>query len=159
MKTMMSLLICLLFAVMTGCSGIDSRQSFDTKADFTSLKTYAWSPGVERSFSQPRYGDYFMTVTDKIMESKGFTRSSDSPDFWIEIPPSDRFKEVYSTAHGPVEFHQGKLIIQMREGSSKDLIWEGVAKVLMSEKYTPKEIEDGIQEATEELLKGFPPEQ
>jgi len=100
-----------------------------------------------------------MTVTDKIMESKGFTRSSDSPDFWIEIPPTDRFKEVYSTAHGPVEFHEGKLIMQVRDGNSKNLIWEGVAKVLMSEKYTPKEIENGIQEATAELLKGFPPDQ
>ena len=47
----------------------------------------------------------------------------------------------------------------MREDSSENLIWEGVAKVLSSEKYTMKEIEKGIQEATEELLKGFPPDQ
>jgi len=47
----------------------------------------------------------------------------------------------------------------MREGSSKNLIWEGVANALFSEKCTPKEIEDAIKEATEELLKGFPPNQ
>jgi hypothetical protein len=158
-KAQIIVLAVLITGLFMGCAQIDSRKSYDTQADFSSLKTYSWEPGVEQKFSRPEYGKYFLNLADTILESKGFTKTSNSPDFLIQIPSSDRFKEVYATLHGAVEFFEGKLIIQVRESDTNNLIWEGVARVYFTEKYTAEEVEKGIKDATEELLNSFPPDQ
>ena len=47
---------------------------------------------------------------------------------------------------------------QVRESVSRNLIWEGVARVYFSETYTTEEVNKGIKDATEDLLNSFPPE-
>ena len=158
-KTQIIFFAVLFTSFFMGCAQIDSRKSYDTQADFFALKTYSWEPGVEQSFSRPEYGTFFLELADAILESKGFTETSNSPDFLIQIPSTERFKEVYATQNGAVEFSEGTLIIQVRESISANLIWEGVARVYFSEKYTAEEVEKGIKDATEELLNSFPPEQ
>ena len=158
-KAQIILLALLIAGFFMGCAQIDSRKSYDTQADFSLLKTYNWEPGVEQAFTKPEYGKFFLKLADEILESRGFTKTTDSPDFLIKIPSSARFKEVYATIHGPVELFEGKLIIQVRDSNSNNLIWEGVARAYFSEKYTAEEVEKGIKDATEELLNSFPPEQ
>ena len=157
-KTQIILLAVLITGLFMGCAQIDSRKSYDTQADFSALKTYSWEPGVEQSFSRPEYCTYFLTLADTILESRGYKKTSENPDFLVQIPSSERFKEVYATPHGAVEFFEGKLIIQVRESVSRNLVWEGVARVYFSETYSAEAVKEGIKDATEELLNSFPPE-
>ena len=160
MKSQFLWLAILASFLVAGCAGIDSRRSYDTKADFASFKTYDWVPGVQQSFSQPRFGDFIIEVGDKIMESKGFTKTSDQPDFLIDIPATNRHKEVYTSIYGGrIEVFEGKLAIFILDGTSRDIIWEGAATISLKEMDTPEKVEERINISTYKLLKEFPPEQ
>ena len=40
MRAKAILLVCIIYLFLSACAQVDSRQSFDTQADFTALKTY-----------------------------------------------------------------------------------------------------------------------
>ena len=146
--------------LVAGCAGVDTRRSYDAEAAFATFETYDWVPGVQESFSQPRFGDFIIKVGDKIMESKGFTKTSDQPDFLIYIPATNRHKEVYTSIYGGrIEVFEGKLVINILDGKSRDIIWEGVVTMSLAEMDTPEKVEERIRISTHKLLGEFPPEQ
>jgi hypothetical protein len=153
MKTYNTLFTLCMFFLLGGCANIDARYSYDTHADFTALKTYNWLPDVQKSFSKPEYADYYVKLVNELLTSKGFTLSTDNPNFLIRTPQSSRYVERYLTMSGPLDMHEGKIMIEFLYSSSKDLIWQGVAKVT----YSPEQVNKSIDSATRELFKEFPP--
>ena len=156
MKTYNALFVFCMFLLMAGCAKVDSRTTYDTQADFEALRTYSWLP-VQESFSAPEYGEFYMVLMNELLTAKGFTLTNENPDFLIRTPKSARYSEVYSTMSGPIDFHEGKMIIEFVDGNTEELIWQGVGGAYFSEKYTPDEVKESIDMTTKELLKKFPP--
>lgn len=159
MKFEFAWIIILVSCLVVGCAKVETRTSYDTQADFSALKTYDWVPGVQQSFSQPRFGDYIVEVLDKLLESKGYKKTSEQPHFHINIPQVDRYKEKYATIYGEVEMSGGRLIIQFIDPKSRLRLWEGVSTFNIPEKYSPEEVEVIIDQSVRELFRNFPPEQ
>jgi len=55
------------------------------------------------------------------------------------------------------EYEEGTLVLDVVNGSEKDLIWRGTAKKTVDQNATPDKITKTINEAVKKLLKGFPP--
>jgi hypothetical protein len=147
---------CMIF-LMTGCAGVDTRQTYDTQANFEALKTYSWQPKTRESFSSLKVGDYVINAVNERMVAKGFTLTENDPAFLIRIPPIDRYSEVYSTMHGKIETHQAKMIIEFVNSKTKDVLWQGVVGANMTEKYTEDEQIKSIDISVAELLNNFSP--
>ena len=75
--------------VLAGCATIDVHSDFDTRADFSGLKTFAWVPDMKQASQDPRINN---TLTDSRIRSavenaliaKGYQKSdAGQPDFWV----------------------------------------------------------------------------
>ena len=151
-------LVILVSCLLLGCAEVKSHKSYDTYAEFSNFKTFDWAPGIEESFSKPKYVDNVKKVIETLMNAKGFNQASNNPDFLIRITRAEHFETSYATIYGPkIEVHEGKLMIQMLDGQSRYVVWEGIGRVTFSEKFTPEEIMKNQKIAAEKLLKEFPP--
>lgn len=157
MKVSTALLILCIFGILAGCMKIEARYSYDNKTNFSTLTTYTWMPGVLESFSSKKYADSFQSLMDTHLSAKGFKLSSDNPDFLIRTQPSKRFTEMYMTTHGQVEFYSSKIVVEILDGKTNKLIWEGTARAYLSQDDTVDEIKRGISKGVEKLMTGFPP--
>lgn len=157
MKKLSTLLIICIFSLLTGCMKIDARYSYDNQVDFSTLKTFAWTPGLQESFSRKEYADLYRSTMEEQLLTKGFSLSSKDPDFLIRTLPSDKYSEVYITAYGNVEFHRGRVMIEILDAKTNEIIWEGVVRAYVSKEDNPAEVKDGIYKGVQKLLEGFPP--
>jgi hypothetical protein len=157
MKRLTALFVVCIFGLFAGCMKIDARYSYDNKTNFSTLTTYEWMPGVQESFSSKEYADLYQKVMDTQLSSKGFKLSSIDPDFLIRTSPSKRFSEVYLTMYGEVEFHSGKIVVEILDAKTNKIIWEGIARAYVSEEDKPDEVKRGISIGVEKLMTGFPP--
>ena len=114
-------------------------------------------PGVQESFSSKEYADLYQKVMDTQLSSKDFKLSSIDPDFLIRTSPSKKFSEVYLTMYGEVEFHTGKIVVEILDAKTNKIIWEGIARAYVSEEDKPDEVKRGISKGVEKLMPGFPP--
>jgi len=74
----------LLFCI--GCATFSVNYDFDPEADFTRLKTYAWSPVSEKSPMNELTMKRIKIAVDKQLKAKGLTvTSSENPDMLIAL--------------------------------------------------------------------------
>lgn len=157
MKTSTVFFIVCVFGLLVGCMKIDARYSYDNKTNFSILTTYTWMPGVQENFSSKEYADLYQSVMDTQLSLKGFKLSSKDPDFLIRTSPTKRFSEVYLTMSGKIEFHRGKIVVEIIDAKTNKLIWEGTARAYVSQDDKPDEVKRGISKGVEKLMAGFPP--
>ena len=70
----------------TGCATFSVNYDFDPEADFTRLKTYAWSPVSEKSPMNELTMKRIKIAVDKQLKAKGLTvTSSENPDMLIAL--------------------------------------------------------------------------
>jgi hypothetical protein len=73
----------------TGCSTLTTHADWDTSANFSQLRSYAWVPGQQPPTGNPRI-DNNMLLDDRVREAidsalkaKGYSKNDANPDFWV----------------------------------------------------------------------------
>jgi hypothetical protein len=165
--------------VVTGCAiPLTVDYDYDTSYDFTKLRTYDWLP------TPP--GDQIEDLTEKRLQgamntqlqAKGYSRSTESPDFLLSMQGIKKTVEKGSTgvgasiavpvgSHGSVSLGGGKskprvmeegaLTVLITERASGALLWKGMAAAEIKPKQSPEEQQQRINSVIAELLKNFPP--
>jgi hypothetical protein len=161
--------------ISLGCSTISVSYDYDTKTNFTSLKTFDFMSVPVQSninaFNVKRIQD----AVRNQLESKGYTQVPDNPDFQIAMHISKQEKiQVTDWGYtfgrrinwgdnlGPgginvYEYEEGTLILDFVDAQSKELIWRGVGTGDVQRYANPKKRDVRISEDVQKLLRNFPP--
>ncbi len=165
--------------VAAGCATpLTVDRDYDTTYDFSKLRTYDWLP------SPP--GDQMEDMTEKRvqgsvneqLQSKGYSRSADSPDFLIFVEGIKKTVTGGSVGVGasiavPVGGHgalhvgggkskpttkeEGTLNVNIVDAKNQTVIWRGTASAAIKSKTGPEEQQQRINQIVAELFKSFPP--
>lgn len=166
--------------VAASCSTMSVTTDYDRSANFTSYKTFDFIPAEEmkNSFLRERIED---AITAQLV-AKGFTRSSDNPDFLIagrgKLGKETHFDTTsfgygmggWGGYWGPYggagmgssttvarEVPVGTLIIDVVDAKAKKLVWQAIASDTLDPNARPDEREYRINKAMEKIFAGFPP--
>lgn len=174
MKTMRMLPLLLLF-VLGSCSSVQVASDYDTKADFSRYKTYAYHKNaIDKAEISDLDKKRILRAIDDEMIRKGFEKS-DNPDLLISF---------FTRANDQVNVNQwgpgwgwgwgwgwgpgfwgstttvststeGTLIIDLVDAKTKDLLWQGEGRGLLTRQAEKKE--EKIREFVSKILAQYPP--
>ncbi len=172
MKSIRLLIISSLMVVAFGCSIVSVQYDYDTKADFTSLKTFSFMPVPAQAnistLNVKRIQDALRTQ----LEFKGHTMIPDNPDFLISMHLTKEQKKLvivdrdysygigYNWASGlsrEYEYEEGTFVLDFVDTKSKELIWRGVAQGEIRDDLSPEKRIKRINEVAQTILSKFPP--
>jgi hypothetical protein len=172
------LLSCGLMVFAIGCSSVYNVQfDYDTKVDFSKLRTYDWLPIPETVETDMLTIKRIKNAVDHQMGTKGFRRTANNPDFHIAIHVGSKEKvRVTNWGYGYApyrnywagywgtggvdvyQYEEGSLILDFVDAQSNNLIWRGSVKAQIDRSTTPKSRDKLINEAVMKILKYFPPQ-
>jgi len=157
---------------------IDVRADYDTSADFSRLRTYAWLQQPSSAPRDPRINNDLLdsrvhsAVNDEL-HAKGYTENAESPDFRVayhvvlkEKIAAAAFPTYYGYGlgrwPGPADvqvatYEEGTLLLDVVDGKTNELLWRGAASTRIDPDRTPQERTALIRTAVERMLKDFPP--
>ncbi len=173
MKSIRLLIVLGLMVIAFGCSTISVQYDYDTKTDFTSLKTFNLIPVKAQADIDAFNVKRIQGAVRTQLESKGCTMTNDNPGFLISMHLGKKEKiqvTNWGYSYGPrwggyggpgrmdvFEYEEETLILDFVDAQSKELIWRGVAKGDV-ERYANREKRDErINEDVQKLLKNLPP--
>ena len=160
-------LLCALL-LAAGCSSVSVSNDFDSKVDFSSLHTYSWvevpqstSENVQRELATNSLIEgRVKKAVNRQLAAKGLRETTQDPDFLIAFHTGVQDKtDIQSWGYGygywgmrgggvsTINYQEGTLILDFIDPKTKNLIWRGVGKKVISEKTTPEKSEKGINEA------------
>ena len=171
-KLSISLVSCLLVAVMSCSSVYDVSYDYDKQTNFGGLKTYNWLPKPPEAEIDSLNLERIRNAVNAQLESRGLRISSENPDFLIATHAGQKKQTIIidrgygsgpywgAWGGGPVKtysYEEGTLILDFVDAESKNLIWRGSARAALNPATTPEKKEKLISEAVEKILKNFPP--
>lgn len=159
-----------LMAVAIGCSSYRVSHDYDTGTDLAGLRTYDWmTQPPEAPGASPGEVDDNSLIDGRVrnavntqLAAKGMRRDSQDPDFLIayQVSAKDRLRVRNYTFISDKKFEtyeEGTLVLDFVAPNGKDLLWRGLAERTLDSNPTPEKTDKRINEAVEEILKGFPP--
>jgi len=176
-------LACMLF-LMSGSSLMaqDVRYNFDSKADFTTFKTYKWVDIKGTDKPNPLVQKQITDTIDAELAKKGLTKTdSDTADLLIGYQTAVGTEKQFSSyntgwGYGPgwgggwyggggmttttgstSTIYVGQLDLDMYSSSGKDLVWRGTATKTLDPKAKPDKQQKNLTKAVAKLLKNYPP--
>jgi hypothetical protein len=165
--------------IVVGCAPLVVDYDYDTTYDFSRLKTYDWSPIQPGSDKEELTAKRIEHAVNGQLQSKGYARATDAPDFQVSIKGVRKTVEAGSVGVGasvavPVGSHgsvrvgggkskprtkqEGTLDIDIKDPKTAALIWQGNASVTIQEKMSAEEQQKTIDHVVAEVLKNFPPQ-
>jgi hypothetical protein len=153
--------------ILASCSSLRTSYQYDAGAGFAELHTYAWLP-IQMTEPGNRFvEDIFRRAVDRVLQAKGYSEVSDSPDFMIsmylgmitrsEIIDSGYRAEGWEGASHVHIYEEGTLIMDVLEASTRKVIWHGRATEAMSIEARQEAMTEAHNHAVEALLEHFPP--
>lgn len=176
MKTIKILPLLFLF-ILSACSSIRVNSDYDSRADFTQYKTYAFhKSGIDKVQISGLDKKRILRAIDNELSLKGMTKS-ETPDLLVNIFTKEReqidvnqFNMGWGYGWGwgwnpylwggntyVSSSTQGTLYIDLIDAKKKELIWEGEGIGVLTENRREKEKQ--INEFVAKILAQFPPEQ
>ena len=169
--------VILMVVFVVGCSTVyDVQFDYNTKTDFTNLKTYNWLPVPEKADIDSLDAMRVQKAVNTEMQAKGLRLTSGIPDFLIaeHLGKKDKVSvRDWGYTYGPYagywggywgpggvstfQYEEGSLILDFVDPQTKELIWRGSAKAEVDDVRTPEKREALINEAVQKILKNFPP--
>jgi Domain of unknown function (DUF4136) len=170
-------LILLAAVVATTAMAQKVQVDYDKEFDFSEIKTISWVPGtlsnsemnqkrleaaihnelegkgLEWVEDGPEVDLYLVSHVDSITQTK-----SSNTSVGVGVSRRTRFGSVgvgTSTSGKPKEVTTGTVLIEMRDGTSEQLVWQGTASDTVKD--TPDKNEKTINDAIGKLFKDFPP--
>ena len=174
-----SKLIIVVFAlVLSSCSAIKVTTDYDTQADFSKLKTFAfYKPGIDKADISDLDKKRILRAIDAEMSAKGFTKS-ESPAVLVSIFTKAKERiDVYQNNWGVGNFWgawggpwgwggaygntvsrstDGTLYIDLIDTTKKQLIWQGQGTAPLVFGDIDKR-EARINEIVREIMMVYPP--
>lgn len=163
-------LVCL---VAGGAAFAGVEVDFDKEADFSKVQTYAWGTGTpaKNELNEKR----IVAAIEKELGLKGLKAAEGAPHVIVVTHVStDQQVVMDSTTMGGYGYGRpywgtgwgttsvnvrtipvGTLVVDMLDGTTKNLIWRGVASDTVSP--DPKQIEKKINQMVAKMFKKFPP--
>ncbi|MFL9830677.1 DUF4136 domain-containing protein [Flavobacterium sp. ARAG 55.4] len=174
MKTLKILPLLFLF-LLSSCSSVRVYSDFDSRADFTQYKTFAFhKKGIDRVQISELDKKRILHAIDNELTKKGMTKS-ENPDLLVNIFTKEReqvdvnqFNMGWGYGWGwgwnpyfwggntyTTRSTQGTLYIDLIDAKKKELIWQGEAIGTLTE--NRREKEQQINEFVAKILEQYPP--
>jgi len=171
------LLFCAIL-LAAGCSSVSVSHDFDSQTDFSNLRTYRWlaapestSDNVQKELqTNSLIESRVKSAVNRQLAAKGIRETTQDPDFLIAFHTGVQDKtDIQSWGYGygywgmrgggvsTIHYQEGTLILDFIDPKSKNLIWRGVGKKVVSQRTTPEKSEKEINQAVEKILKKYPP--
>jgi hypothetical protein len=162
----------LLFTLSCASSVYDVTCDCDTEMDLTHWRTYDWLPIPEEIETDDVVVARVEKATDAEMTEKGFLKVSENPDFLIAMHTGReekvalnrdwQWEYVYSdyfinNRQTSFQYLEGMLVLDIVDGESKQLVWQGQGKGFVGRKPNPKQEDKLVKQAVHKILKNFPP--
>jgi hypothetical protein len=172
MKALKFLPLILLFLVAS-CSSIRVTTDYDTTADFSKFKTFAfYKKGIDKAEISDLDKRRILKAVESEMLAKGFTKS-DQPDLLVNIfAKSTQKVDVYNDSfyygwhpwyYGPnfgtqiSKYTEGTLFIDLIDANKKELAWQGIGSGALSTSGNVAKKEEKIKEFVAEIMAKYPP--
>lgn len=160
---------------LVSCSSIKVSYDFDRQANYSSYKTYAYTPEVATFLDDINRGRITAAI-DNEMAAKGFTKS-ENPDVWIDLKITAekkvsatstpnyygagygyRWGGGFSTSTINVDTYvEGTLFVDMIDVSKKQLVWQGRAVGTLDPEASASKRESNINYAVQQIFTKYPP--
>jgi len=180
-RTARDFIVVFILSLIAGCATpLVVDYDYDTAYDFTKLKTYDWIPSPPGSQIENMTEKRLTQAVNTQLQAKGYSQSSESPDFLISLQGIKKTVESGSTAVGasvgipvgragtisvgggkskPRVKQEGTLTMDFLDRTTNTVIWQGTATAAIQPKSTPEEQQQRINQVIAELLIKFPPQQ
>jgi len=185
MKSISIIISSFLLFVFVGCSSLKVTTDFDPSQDFSKYKTYRWATSKEVNQNDeltknPLIKKRVMKAIDKALQTKGFTKTENDPDFVVMIMAGTkekmqvtntgggygygRYGGWYDPWWGPYGgsthvsyYEEGSLVIDIVDWNQKELSWRGIGTGVVKEYSSQKEHQEALNEICAKILADFPP--
>lgn len=159
---------------LIGCSSIDTSYDYDTRVDFTQLRTFDWMPEQPVSIPDPRREQAVRDEFVSALEARGFEKVSHDADFLLVMYAGAEAQlqvSAYGYGYGPrstfwgptdgyVEanvYRDGTLILDVVNPETDELAWRGTAQGALDASMNPQQLRELVTKAIDKMLKKFPP--
>ena len=171
--------------LLWSCAGKPSVD-YDTRADFSTYKTYAWSEKTDDATKQSKVDSPLVhqRVRESIeenLQAKGL-RSVEAAQadllvsYHLSVAVTGRTSSSVSFGVGSFGSHssvglsvgvpvggrnieEGTLVIDMNDAKTNSLVWQGAASRQLSRNATPEKTKAAVDEVVSEILANYPPKQ
>ena len=176
--------LAIVLIMVASCSSVRVSADYDRKADFNTLKTFAFfKTGIDKAEISDLDKRRILRAIETEMLAKGFTKSK-NPDILVSIfTKSSQRVDVYNNSWGfggwggggfgpwggfgpgwGWGFNQpavstnveGVLFIDLVSSAKKELIWQGKGTGYLTDKVEKKD--ERIQEFVSKILEQYPPQ-
>jgi hypothetical protein len=151
---------------------------YDSTYDFGKLKTYDWLPSPPGNQMEDLVEKRVKNAVNTQLAAKGYSQSSESPDFLVALQGVKKITETGSVGVGasigvpvgsrgsisigggkskPRVKEEGTLILNFIDRQTNTPIWQGSATAKTQPKSSPEEQQRRINEVMANLLSHFPP--
>jgi hypothetical protein len=181
-KTTFALVFFLLSIV--GCTTVRVSQDYDPKQDFSEVQTWQW-----REAEQPASGDVrvdsplldrrIRKAIENHLGDRHLKRIAVEPDLLVSYHLAIErkiYSETYPSSMGiggythpwywdagletrVYQYDQTRLIIDLYDAKTNDLLWRGEGTYLLTTFKTPQDADAAMQKAVDKILGQFPPDQ
>ena len=129
--------------ILGGCAAT-INYSYDPLADFSKIKSYSWEPGLLGTRQDPLIEKNVRYYTEQALKNKGFTLTSDKPDFVISMNYALEYDSLYKVR---------SLNLYIYRTQGKELIWQGTAAGTIDADAASPDLADAVNK----ILGNFPP--
>ena len=177
MKAIKLLPLVLLFLVAS-CSSVRVSTDYDTTADFSTYKTFAfYKKGIDKVDISDLDKRRILKAVESELLAKGFTKS-DTPDLLVNIFTKARKKiDIYNDGYGYggyygwypwyygpnfgthiSQYTEGTLFVDLIDAHKKELAWQGIGSGALNTTGNISKKEKRIKEFVANIMAKYPPE-
>jgi hypothetical protein len=167
---------------LTACSTLKVTYDFDGQADFTKYKTYTFTEDALKLPIQQLNRDRLLKAIETEMAAKGFTRSEDNPDAWIDlhVKAEEKMEATatstptygygggyygrygygggFSTTHVDYnKYVEGTLFVDLVDKAVQKIVWQGRATKTLDDDISAQKRESNINYAVKQIFSNYPP--
>lgn len=178
LNRMVLLWLCLSAGAMAACSSSTVGYDYDSRANFRAYRTYEWLVDKQENTGDKRVDNVLVdarirTAIGTELRAKGYVESPDSkPDFFVAYYMrvkdlmkgsstqnyiGDRATGTFTTLSDIHAYKEGTLLIDVVDGSSKQLVWRGSALAEVDPGMTPEDRDKLIRRVVQAMFAHFPP--
>ncbi|UTV29976.1 DUF4136 domain-containing protein [Photobacterium atrarenae] len=162
----------LLTLILAGCSA-PVTTDYNTQINYDQFKTYQFAPGhssyvislddsrVEEAISVQLHSKGLKQGDNADLTVKHYIRQqSDFQSYGTSVGFGYGYRHIgvaYSTPVRYREYTYGKLIVELIDNQSNQIVWRAVSQRKLTESMTPSSREAFIDEQVFEMFKNYPP--
>lgn len=177
----------LLSLLAAGCAGIDVKQDYNPAVDFGALRTFSWRSAVQeptgnKLVDSPLLDSRIRAAVEKELLARGHRKVATNPDYQVAYSytiesGAERDPDTsvgigvgtgsrgsfggigVSLGFGGRDPGQERLIVDVIDPATDNLLWRGFAERRLASSSDPEENSARINETVAAILREFPPRQ